>query len=100
MRLLFLDKYKQDVFIALIERSKTYDQIRLDGKKIERMQSWDRKNYDDLAHFAGVMGKFDPYFEVLAKPLPLRKATYAEIAKIYPEFIAARDQIPSPGAPG
>jgi hypothetical protein len=42
--------------------------------------------YWDYEHFVLVMGKFNPYFQALEKPMKLDVINYNEIKKVFPEF--------------
>jgi hypothetical protein len=47
---------------------------------------FDRMPFKDLDHFAGVLGKFDPYASCLAEPISIDELIYAALDRIMDRF--------------
>lgn len=47
---------------------------------------FDRMPFKDLDHFAGVIGKFDPYASCLAEPIRIDELTYDDLDRIKDRF--------------
>lgn len=82
MKLLSIEK-AENTFIGYVEDGPDYKSftVREDGVVIFD-QTFPKKRFKNYEHFAGVMGKFDPYAFFFEKPIEIERLDYSELSKL------------------
>jgi|GEM_PF-2120592 hypothetical protein len=82
MKLLSIEKWDNEGYCGYVEDGSNYKRFcLLKGSDPTIGFMYQKKDYRDYEHFAGVIGKFDPESFFLAKPIPLEDLSIPALDK-------------------
>lgn len=72
------------VFDGFVEDDGIYRRFSVyEDDRVEFDETFPAKNYSDLDHFIGVIGKFDPYVFFFKKPIEIKSLKHATLHQIH-----------------
>ena len=82
MKLLSIER-AGNTFIGYVEDGHDYKsfEVHEDGTVVFD-QAFPKKRFKNYEHFAGVIGKFDPYAFFFEKPIEIERLDYSELSKL------------------
>jgi hypothetical protein len=82
-RIVQIDKNGEE-FSGFVELETMYKGFRTHGEQVVYQTfEYMKKDYRSYTHFAGVIGKFDPYCFFLAKPILIKSVTRAALEQVW-----------------
>ena len=84
MKLLSFEKCSDNKFIGYIEGGQHYKAFVLTCENaLSYDQTFPKNNYKNYEHFAGVMGKFDPYAVFLREPIEIERPSFDKLLNLW-----------------
>ena len=82
MTLYSLEKMTDGIFLSWVDTGDTYELMELPGKKF--MGNFSKNSFSGYEHFAGVIGKFNPYTVMFEEPVEVSdNPTSQELSEVY-----------------
>jgi len=80
--LISFKKYDNEISV-IIESKDNYEVGRiLNTDKFISIKKYSKKIYKDFKHFAAILGKFDPYVEILKVPIKVKDLKFSTLYSI------------------
>jgi hypothetical protein len=84
MKIVAFADCNEDLIDLIVEDEGDYKRLSsLDGKPFVQETAWTASDYKSYGHFAGVVGKFDPYVVFLSEPVEVERLTHAAARDVY-----------------
>ena len=85
MKTLISFKKQKDVISVILENEKNYEVgvVLKNNDEFVSIKKYSKKEYsNDYKHFAAILGKFEPYTEILKVPIKVKDLKYSTLSSI------------------